>query len=562
MKIIIKSLKISDIVDKCSRNISFVDGINLITSDSNSRGKSVLMKSIYHSLGADSFFDTNIRQNNILFEIEFEYNGIVYRILRYQDSFCAFKNGSLLKYYPAGDRAELSYFYLNELGMAVFLRSRKSLMEISPPAYMFIPFYLDQDRSWKDGQYPFSRSSMSQYLTTSMNELYYYSLGLYRKEYGLLKKEIDEITEKVKYLENKREKLDTNYRMVKELNKVSHINLSKEEIDNYQRTTINSINQLLLHQNSLILELDDLDKKKIECCIKIKNNKYAISKISNNSNDISTVVTCPNCNNKFDIKLRASVINTYNSVLLENENISLEEEINQISQQIELKKILISKVSEQIEDMRKKTKERTNKYEQYFTWLALSKLCDNQLKQVGDLSLEIERLQKIKNEKSEIKKRIKQSTSDANALFVYRYKSILNVLDIDDFDPNTIKAFYKLSLSGSQYARSTLAFFFAFLYTKNEYNPNDYNWPLVIDSPREGEQDNMNSSKILDFIIRQNISNHQCIVASVNACDYLTEEQLKTINVVKLDNEKNKVMLEEEYDEGQIKEKLSFFSKV
>ena len=135
-------------------------------------------------------------------------------------------------------------------------------------------------------------------------------------------------------------------------------------------------------------------------------------------------------------------------------------------------------------------------------------------------------------------------------------------LDIDDFDPNSIKAFYKLSLSGSQYARSTLSLFFAFLYTKNKYNPNDFDWPLVIDSPREGEQDNMNSSKILNFIIQQDTSNHQCILASVNATDYLDKEQLDSINIIKLENEKNRVMIAEEYDEDYLKSQLSFFSRI
>ena len=563
MKVILKSLRITDVVGRRSRRIEFSNGINLITSDNNSRGKSVLMKSVYHSLGADCSFDTNIKESNILFEIEFDYGDNAYKVLRYKDSFCTFKNGSLLKYYPDGNRNDLSLFYLDELNMGVFLRARGSQIELSPPAYMFVPYYLDQDRSWKEEQYPFKKASSGQYYPAVTNELYFYSLGLYKKEYGLLKSEIDEISLAIKNLEKERRIIDENYKTVKEANNAPTVCLSQDELDNYQRTTLAAINTLLDEQNAKILELNELDKKRTKCQLRIKNNKYAIDRITEDSStEISMTATCPNCNTKFDVELRASVINTYNTVLLENENSSLEEEVAQLDAQIKIIKQEIGIIGEKIEIARKKVSDKQTEYEQYFTWVALSKLNKEQLSRITEISSEIDDFKIKKAKKEEIKRQIKKSTEDAKNDFIDFYKKILMQLDIDDFDPNSIKAFYKLSLSGSQYARSTLSLFFAFLYTKNKYNPNDFDWPLVIDSPREGEQDNMNSSKILNFIIQQDTSNHQCILASVNATDYLDKEQLDSINIIKLENEKNRVMIAEEYDEDYLKSQLSFFSRI
>ena len=95
MKVLINSLKITDVSEKKSKHICFSDGVNLLTSDNNSRGKSVLMKSLYHAFGADSMFDTNIKQENILFDIYFSFGDNKYRVLRYKDSFCTFKNEKL-----------------------------------------------------------------------------------------------------------------------------------------------------------------------------------------------------------------------------------------------------------------------------------------------------------------------------------------------------------------------------------------------------------------------------------------------------------------------------------
>lgn len=87
MNFIFKKIRISDVVNKCSKNIEFSEYDNLITSENNSMGKSVLMKSLYHTLGADSAFDKNFYEDNVLFSLDFIYGENEYRILRFKDAF-------------------------------------------------------------------------------------------------------------------------------------------------------------------------------------------------------------------------------------------------------------------------------------------------------------------------------------------------------------------------------------------------------------------------------------------------------------------------------------------
>ena len=86
MNFIFEKLLISDISSKRAKVIYFSEHDNLITSDMNSMGKSVLMKSLYHALGADSHFDKNFDEQNVLFSLQFRNNNNKYRFLRFKNS--------------------------------------------------------------------------------------------------------------------------------------------------------------------------------------------------------------------------------------------------------------------------------------------------------------------------------------------------------------------------------------------------------------------------------------------------------------------------------------------
>ena len=125
MNIIIESLRITDIPRRLSKTVNFKEKDNLITSEKNSRGKSVLMKSIYHAMGADSMFDNNFNKDSVLFELSFRSGENAYRILRYKDNFSIVKNGKLIYFVRSGSRTDLSAFFQEEFGTSVFLKNRK-----------------------------------------------------------------------------------------------------------------------------------------------------------------------------------------------------------------------------------------------------------------------------------------------------------------------------------------------------------------------------------------------------------------------------------------------------
>lgn len=564
MDFIFKKIRISDVVNKCSKTIEFSEYDNLITSENNSMGKSVLMKSLYHSLGADSAFDKNFHEDNILFSLDFVYGENEYRILRFKDAFSVIKNNMLINFINAKCRPDLSLFFKNEFGISVYLKNRKNTIEIAPPAYLFIPYYLDQDRSWKEEQEPFSKNTMWQYEPISRNDLYFYHLGIYTSEYGCIKSDIGSLSKEIGNQESELTKFDLEYSKVKKIFDNELIITDTKELESIYRSKSNEINALMHKQNQLTQQLFELDQQRTSCLLQIKSNKKVIDKIKQNRNPNSLVVQCPNCNEEFDVQLKNDVVNLYSIVVIEKENESLKLETEQLEVEIQKIKQGINDLAIQLKSANDEANSSRTDYEKYVTRKALSSLLDKQLLEIGDLTSKISSNKAILENKKSYLAKLKEKTDNAKTFFCSEYTKYLHSLGINQFSSNDICAFKKLALSGSQYVRSTLALYFAFIKTKMKFNPDNFCFPIVIDSPREGEQDENNSSNILETILSENIGTSQRIVASVNAQKYISKETLNNVNVIELTGEQGHIMSREEYlnDENDIQICLSYFKRI
>lgn len=74
MNIIFKKIYIFDILTKKAFVTSFEKGVNVVTSssiDGTDRGKSVLLRSLYHVMGADAHFDKKWKNEDKVYLLEF-----------------------------------------------------------------------------------------------------------------------------------------------------------------------------------------------------------------------------------------------------------------------------------------------------------------------------------------------------------------------------------------------------------------------------------------------------------------------------------------------------------
>ena len=72
LNLVFKSIILVDLSNKEAKKIEFASGKNMLTSDGNHYGKSVIMKSLYYTLGAEVYFPQPIKALNYMTVLNFE----------------------------------------------------------------------------------------------------------------------------------------------------------------------------------------------------------------------------------------------------------------------------------------------------------------------------------------------------------------------------------------------------------------------------------------------------------------------------------------------------------
>ena len=66
MNLVVSAITMVDLTHKEAKKVHFQSGKNLLTSGSNHLGKSVVMKSIFYTLGAEVFYPEPIKRINLM----------------------------------------------------------------------------------------------------------------------------------------------------------------------------------------------------------------------------------------------------------------------------------------------------------------------------------------------------------------------------------------------------------------------------------------------------------------------------------------------------------------
>ncbi len=150
----------------------------------NSTGKSTIVKSIYHSFGAEPIrIHPRWKAAEPKTLVKFSIDDTPYQLIRDGAYFAIFSgNGEFLKSFNR--IAEGLGPYLAELfDFGLVLASRDGQPDVPPPAFLLLPFYMDQDASWVaawsafDRLYQFTgwRDSVVEYHTGVKDNNYYRS---------------------------------------------------------------------------------------------------------------------------------------------------------------------------------------------------------------------------------------------------------------------------------------------------------------------------------------------------------------------------------------------------
>jgi hypothetical protein len=453
--------------------------------------------------------------------LKFTIDGELYSILRFGNLFSIFdKNANHLQSFNSITN-ELAPFISNLLDFKIKIPDSKGKLINPPPAYYFLPFYIDQDKGWVNNWSSFERLGQIPKYKKHISE---YHIGLRPNDYYVLLNQINSIKEDV---DEKNSEIRVQTNVMSKLDQKVNPGQFNIDIESFQK----EIEELLVECQKL-KEKEDEQKSYLT---KLYNQKMTINsqiKLVESSHGelkkdfefankyLDDSVECPTCGATYDNSFndRFSIAQDENRCYellqqLRNELHDIDVSIdkaksdftkntlnkNRISELLEVKKTQI-KLQEVIENEGKKEVRQILKSD-------IDSMRSNVIKSEYDLRNIQKELKKF--DKSERKKEI---------LGIYTEKMhaatiSLNVFNLNDSCYKKVDA--KINETGSDKPRALLAYFYSILHVMTKYSSSVFA-PVVIDSPNQQDQDDANLKRIYSFIIDKQPEGSQLILASAD----------------------------------------------
>lgn len=546
-KLVFHKLFLFSTSEKLARCITFHDGINIVSSSQTNgtdRGKSVIMRSLYHTLGADCQFDDIWDDKNKTYILEFSIDGAVYFIYRCNRLFKLFDSEKSLLFTTV-DRSELAANLKTYFDFAVELPDRSNdKLEITPAAYNYILSFVDQD--YYTGTQFSSFSNLAQYANYKENVLYYH-FGAFDELYFELEKNLEML---------KAQQSDLNQRM--------------QFTDGLFSKTVDAIRGSTYTANMDLLQVE-VEKTKDEYAaivdklssykdklISLRNQKYELEAtlrelqeaLKNNEGDIARLNEhiCPFCRSVIadTMELRAEKYNSTDDIVLMS---------NEIQQNILDITGKISSIESRYREMlgvmtayNEKLKINTNQIDDVLKHRGYIEIRDSLLAEMGEIKRLLEDVQteikKVIKKRAEYEAK-KKEINDEYYKLLLADKTTFGLSEIDDKRFINIKNNFKAS--GSNKPIATVIWYMSLTKLKNKFNPLAIRFPLVFDSPNNAEMDDEKKREVLSYLIRNATDKNQLIISAIgfSPADF---ESTVDITAIPLTNEKYHLLCAEDYE--------------
>ncbi|MDD3400360.1 MAG: hypothetical protein PHT58_01835 [Eubacteriales bacterium] len=121
---------------------NLTDGLNIISSDDNNKGKTIVVQSLMYALGNEPTFPVTFEYRYYYHYVEFEVNANLYKICRYNDTFVLKTKNSLMIF---DNTSELKrYWSKNIFPLPSIIKNQ--MTRIVDPVLFFQVFFIGQDK--------------------------------------------------------------------------------------------------------------------------------------------------------------------------------------------------------------------------------------------------------------------------------------------------------------------------------------------------------------------------------------------------------------------------------
>ena len=547
--LIIKSQYIFEPKNKIAKRVNFEKGINVITSnrvEGNDVGKSILLKSIYHTLGADSIFDDKWKEALKIYFLHLLINETEYYFYRSDKMFKVY-SAKLELIFSTTSRNELSIFLKQLYGFSVKLPNKETEeFETATPVYSYLLNYVDQDRM--EGPKFNSFSGLFQY-KNDKEKILFNHFGIFTDEYFNTIEKIEELKRRERELNDERRVIDSMVKRVQSYlegkDAPADINALKVELENNK-------NEYTEHVVNLKRAKDDLIKLRNEQ-INLENNIKELQKfkrLKEKDVEIANDNFCPTCSQKTDdIGLKI----TQNSQLedfyiMKNQLDGFLLEVNKKIEQNEIHYEVLLKKFNQFEEVINVSNHQLSdvlKHRGYMETL------NNMLLESGTVQANIKVNEEILKVNKKTLAKYNDLKKEANLLYEQYMIESVNLLGIKELAVDKFKKMNSNFTSrGSNIPTSTIIWYFNLLKVKFELNPNAIRFPLVLDSPNNVELDENKRQALFDYIFMNRVENTQLIVSTLGF-DIKDHPKVEFDNVIYLKNNKYSLLNKSDYKENK-----------
>ena len=547
----LNSILIYDKNEVVAKKVLFKDGINIITSVNNGKGKTSLSKLILYAFGAKLEISANWNFNNLYTKVNFTINNKNVSVIRFKDTYKILYNDQSFIFLKQSDYNKKLYEILN---FDIMIKSKNSNEYIvAIPSILLLPNYISQFAK-ADEKSIFIDLNM--YSINDIRDTFYYHSGVLDNNYNeILKKcsfyeqeilkldnDFDNTNNIIKYLQNK---LDENKNV---------IFLSDDDID----MDIKKYNNYISHKNELYELIKQLDT--------IKNNISLLKKTKRNNDTIrdsllnEDIATCPNCGYDISTFIEKSLKLNLAEENIVNELSNLNADKIELEKSIEKKKNFLTQLEEQVKIIDERRNKRTTAND-VLVWKdelnALKIKFADIMRLKSDYEGELKKYKEIRKSYSEKKLEVDRKYEQE----FYNYLKELNITTIRLKELNKeLKLNQRFKLEASEMPRLNIASFFAFQKTKKE---TALYFPLILDFPNM-DMTEENILKCFDLMLTNIIDTKrypQSLIFSINCLKRIEESghKLNSYNLISLE-EGNQLLNKSDYLKYLEEIKLSFTS--
>lgn len=362
-KLVFNKLTMLSDTTRCGGQFELSPTVNLITSSDNSEGKSSLVKNFFWTLGCEPGFDHIWDDFNVKAILDFSIDEKRYRVARQNNQIWICEPGESWRYFSKITGA-YSKWFSQLVGFEVLLpnRSVPPELETPPPAFFFLPYYIDQRRSWLSAWRSFD--GLAQYAKWEKTIIGYHA-GYLDKRYFEYDKKIALNNQAKKVAEDYLEKCDIVTDFLGAENNPEKILLitNPEQVETFALELSSSLSALQKKQEVFYSKIAALQIKRESIVSQLEIAKVASAELHKDYNFAvenipGDVLVCPVCGTEHDNSLvsRASILADRDmaasvEVELSEELVVVDDKIGKAKGELSDIKISIEEIQDQCQSM-------------------------------------------------------------------------------------------------------------------------------------------------------------------------------------------------------------------